>query len=261
MIDIKEYKGYIFSIIFHLILALICLGVSVDLSTKTPEFIDITFTAVIVAKSNVKDYKPPPPKISKPAGKKSTTIKKKEIVELPKRKMSDITESEIFVSIKEKIITNEFPLRLGDKLEISGEPERESDDKILNLLDQAIKDVDIENIIRSEDMDAESNMQIAGTNVSDVQDYKIEWVGGQREKLRGNVPAYPEGIRETAIIRLKFEVFPNGTIGDIIPLQKGNTMLENNSINTLKKWQFNPLEKAAPQVIQEGIIAFVYRLE
>ena len=50
----KEVPGVMLASM--LALALICLGVSVDLSNKTPEFIDLTFTAVIVAKSNVKEY-------------------------------------------------------------------------------------------------------------------------------------------------------------------------------------------------------------
>ena len=75
------------------------------------------------------------------------------------------------------------------------------------------------------------------------------------------MPVYPQGIYKTAVIRLRFEVFSNGTVGEILPLRKGNTILENIAINSLKEWQFNSFEEEAPQVIQEGIITFIYKLE
>jgi len=75
------------------------------------------------------------------------------------------------------------------------------------------------------------------------------------------LPVYPQGINKAAVIRLRFKVFPNGTVGEILPLRKGNTMLENIAINALKEWQFNSFEEEAPRVMQEGIITFIYRLE
>ena len=44
-------------------------------------------------------------------------------------------------------------------------------------------------------------------------------------------------------------------------LQKGETRLESVTLNALRKWLFSPLDSNAPQVRQEGVITFVYKLE
>ena len=113
----------------------------------------------------------------------------------------------------------------------------------------------------TKDTQIEIDAKDAGMNVSAVQSYTIDWVGGTREKLRGNLPAYPPGVNKTAVIMLRFKVFPDGTVGEILPLQKGDTVLENAAINMLKEWQFNALEENAPKEMQEGKITFIYRLE
>jgi len=257
----REYRGYIVSSVFHILLALVFLKVSIDISPQLPEFFELTFTTVTAGEIEGKVYTPPPPRTSKPTGVKTTSVKMKEVVELPKRRTVDVKEPEIPVAGKEKIFANESPIRLGDKIEIGGEPERETPENILSLFGEVTEDFDIENVSISEKFQADTISRETGMNVSAVQSYTIEWVGGQREKLRGNLPVYPQGINKTAVIRLRFRVFPNGTVGEILPLRKGNTILENIAINALKEWQFNSFEEAAPQVMQEGIITFVYKLE
>jgi TonB family protein len=47
--------------------------------------------------------------------------------------------------------------------------------------------------------------------------------------------------------RLKFWVLPDGTIGEVIPLKRGDVNLERVAIAYLKKWQFQPLPSHLPQ--------------
>jgi len=47
--------------------------------------------------------------------------------------------------------------------------------------------------------------------------------------------------------RLKFWVLPDGTIGEVIPLKRGDAKLERIAIAYLKKWQFEPLPSEVPQ--------------
>ena len=257
----RGYRGYIVSSVFHIFLALVFLKIGIDLSPQLPEFFELTFTTVTAGETEGKVYTPPPPRTSKPTGVQTTSIKMKEVVELPQRRTVDIEVPEIPVAEKEKIFANESPMRLGDKIEIGGEPERETPENILSLLGEGAEDFDIEKMSITEKFQADTISRETGMNVSSVKSYMIEWVGGQREKLRGNLPVYPQGINKTAVIRLRFEVFPNGTVGEILPLRKGNTILENIAINSLKEWQFNSFEEEAPRVIQEGIITFIYKLE
>jgi TonB family protein len=47
--------------------------------------------------------------------------------------------------------------------------------------------------------------------------------------------------------KLKFWVLPDGTIGEVIPLKRGDAKLERVAIAYLKKWQFEPLSPEVPQ--------------
>ena len=60
-------------------------------------------------------------------------------------------------------------------------------------------------------------------------------------------------------IRLQFWVLPDGTVGEVIPLQRGNLELERAAIEYLRDWRFTPASPDAPQVW--GIISIKYTLQ
>ena len=252
-----EYRGYAASILLHLLTGLLLLGINLDLSPLVPEFFEVTFTTVTAGNAVGQVRRQPPPRLKKTAVKKTAAPKVKEMVELPKRTMKEPAEPDISVAQKEKISIKDVPARVVEKIEIPGEPERENLENIFDIFGE--NENDIEHIRMSADVEDVTNNN--GANISPYQSYSIEWVGNPREKLRGRLPKYPKGLNKTATIRLRFKVFPTGAIADIIPLQKANTILENIAIDALKKWQFNSLETAAPQEMQEGIIVFIFKLE
>lgn len=62
--------------------------------------------------------------------------------------------------------------------------------------------------------------------------------------------------RETAVL-LKFWVRPDGTVGRVVPLRKGDPRLEAVAVRFLKGWRFNPLPEKAEE--QWGTIPIVFR--
>lgn len=48
-------------------------------------------------------------------------------------------------------------------------------------------------------------------------------------------------------LRLKFWVLPDGTIGEVIPIKRGDAQLERIAITYLKQWRFEPLSPGVPQ--------------
>jgi TonB family protein len=48
-------------------------------------------------------------------------------------------------------------------------------------------------------------------------------------------------------LKLKFWVLPDGTIGEVVPLKRGDAQLEQIAIAYLKQWQFEPLALGSPQ--------------
>lgn len=65
-------------------------------------------------------------------------------------------------------------------------------------------------------------------------------------------------LDEAVDIRLKFWVLPDGTVGEVLPLQRGDVRLEQAAIAYLKNWRFNPV--ASDQPVVWGIIVIRYQL-
>lgn len=59
-------------------------------------------------------------------------------------------------------------------------------------------------------------------------------------------------------IRLQFWVLPDGSVGEVVPLQRGDVRLERAAIQYLKSWRFTPLSSGNQTVW--GIIPITYRL-
>ena len=59
-------------------------------------------------------------------------------------------------------------------------------------------------------------------------------------------------------IRLKFWVLPDGAVGDVVPLQRGDVRLEQAAIQYVKSWRFTPISSGETVW---GIIPVKYRLK
>lgn len=68
-------------------------------------------------------------------------------------------------------------------------------------------------------------------------------------------------LKANVEIELKFWVLPDGTIGRIIPIRRGDPALEGEMMAYLKKWHFNPLPPDVPQQEQWGTIPIKYLLK
>ena len=88
--------------------------------------------------------------------------------------------------------------------------------------------------------------------------YGIDWGGKGTRKIYSYVlPAYPPGVNKEINIKLRFSILPDGTVGNIIPLTKADTKLEDAAINSLRQWRF---EAAPGNLEQVAVIVFPYRL-
>lgn len=77
----------------------------------------------------------------------------------------------------------------------------------------------------------------------------IEWGGGgNRVVLYKTLPKFPDGVNTSAQIKIRFTVLPDGTVGQIVPLQKADPRLERAAIDALRKWRFNALNSDVTMV-------------
>ncbi|MDR3666029.1 MAG: energy transducer TonB [Ignavibacteriaceae bacterium] len=89
--------------------------------------------------------------------------------------------------------------------------------------------------------------------------YGIDWGGKGTRKIYSYVlPAYPPGVDKEINIKLRFSILPDGTVGNIIPLTKADTRLEDAAINSLRQWRF---EASPGKLEQVAVIVFPYRLQ
>jgi len=94
------------------------------------------------------------------------------------------------------------------------------------------------------------------------KEFEIDWQGDiQREIYQKRLPEFPPDVQREAVIKIKFTVLPNGLIGSAVLLQKGDTRLENLTLEAFKTWRFNPLPPYVDQVPQQGVITFYFKLK
>ena len=100
-----------------------------------------------------------------------------------------------------------------------------------------------------------------GGEVQFEKPYEINWEGVVRDVLYDPLPSYPRGLDKEASIQIRITVLPNGTVGDLIPLQKADATLESETIKTLKLWRLSPLKPTDPQMNQTATITFRFELQ
>ena len=91
--------------------------------------------------------------------------------------------------------------------------------------------------------------------------YTITGDAANRTVLNQKIPQYPPGLQKEAVVRIRFTVLPDGRLGQMIPVQKGDPQLEEITLKALRQWRFNPLSPTAEQKNVTGIITFRYELQ
>lgn len=90
--------------------------------------------------------------------------------------------------------------------------------------------------------------------------YDLRWEGElNRSPMVQPLPENSQGVE--AVITVRFEVFPGGDVGRIVPVRKMNPELEREVLNTLRNWRFSQLPSGVPQEPQWGMITFRFVLD
>lgn len=241
--------------------------VHINLNPPPPEFVELTLASAFTTPSE--RYSPPPlPARSSPppvstVTKQNQKDQAREVVKLPQRRMLEQEKTEVQPPPKERIYVEENPSRLGTQRDaIVSEPQREEIKP--NLRERYIgkrEDIQGPQTTTGDRPSLSQQPSQYGEGLAPAQSYSIEWSGGNREKIRGDLPLFPTGVNKSATIRIRFFVLPDGSIGQMIPLQKGEATFESVSLKALKTWQFNKLEADAPQIPQQGVVTFIFRVE
>ena len=77
----------------------------------------------------------------------------------------------------------------------------------------------------------------------------VSGIGGRKIIFRPNPPKV--NIEDSNPVIFKIKILPFGTVSQVLPMQKGNPMLEKVGIQYLKQFKFEAINS---QIIQEGFV-------
>jgi len=123
----------------------------------------------------------------------------------------------------------------GDDIEISENPVLGASDNYLNSITERIS-----------------------TGESGDSPYILEGEITSRSIIKKNIPDYPENFQQNSRVKVKFEVLANGSVNNMIIVQKSDPILEEISLNALEQWKFNALTSDITQI---GYITFIFQLK
>ncbi len=257
--------GWTTSIVFHLLLLLLALFMMMPSVTVRTDFVELEWGNLPATKVTATPAPTPatPPTTVKQApivsSKKPTTPAAQRRVALPERRLPDLSDEAITVP------------RRSDKLDLPG-PET-TPERVDRAPADRLDPVGSRNVAMPGRVTDRPGSDPLGTSVGEGVGrpgtggagtgvgFDVQWTGGgSRRKLSGDLPAYPEGTNVGAQVRIRAWVLPNGAVRAVQPVQKANTALENAAMKELQLWRFEPLTPAMPQVEQDCIVTFLFRL-
>jgi len=256
----NEKTGWVVSVIFHLLLCLFFLNIMIEHPEEVSDYANLTLSNYVPDDNeNILQQIASP--ASAQARQRTGLQRPTRTVEIPTRRMTERDENKLAVDAKGKVQSQENARRLDNKVNPTQGITRRTDRTEESTLQgvQRLRGASTTNV--GEKISTELPTEGIGGSLKAEKPYEISWEGGEREILADILPEYPEGIYKEVVIRIKISVLPSGTVGDMIPLQKGDATLESLTMKALKQWRFNPLEAGAPQVDQDAIITFRFVLK
>lgn len=246
----------------HVILILLFLAIRVDFRPIIPEFVEVSFASP--APQPLHDIPSEAEEIGgnfPEAEERISSIAEKNLkkIELPERRELQMEE--------EKIVEKVQP-QPEKKLENAPVPTKNKPTNLPRMRTKvsdipfAKKEKPVSSELFSRQMEQKELPGASEIAVSAEENFEIDWEGDiQREIYQKRLPEFPPDIQREATIRIRFSVLPNGLVGSAILLQKGETRLENLTLETFRTWRFNPLPDYVDQKAQTGVITFRFKLK
>ena len=223
--------SFSFSIIFHFLLLLIFLLITINFDYPPREYVELTFgqSGEIGSSGAQGSQIEEVQQLSSPEEKNQTLDKSKDVkeVELPKAKNTEV----------------ENVIKPADK---NKEVSSESNSKI------------------EQNTNSNTVAEVQGNKSQGEGSFgfDIDWGGkGKRQILSYPLPKYPAGVYKEIDIKIMFTIKPDGSVGSTRLLTKADTKLENAALNSLRQWRFEPLSSSQKQIEQAAVIVFPYRLQ
>jgi TonB family protein len=223
--------SYTISVIFHLILLLIFLLVTYNITYAPKEYVELSFGT----SGN--------PGSSGAVGSQVQQIQETSVQEVKSKTLET----------KKEVKEVELP-----------QAKNTAEDNVIKPADKT-KEKAQEIATENPEVSTAKNTQVGQGNKAEGDGsfgFDIDWGGkGKRKIYSYLLPEYPSGVYKEIDIRLRFTILPDGTVGTIQLLTKADTRLENAAISSLRNWRFEELSPNQRQGEQTAVIVFPYRLQ
>ncbi len=247
------------TVALHALLLAIFLFIHVDFRPVIEQFTEVTLAGGWEAPSV---EQPPPRQEITPEENPVTEQQNQRLpeeIELPERRQLELNENEITERVQPEL---EKQLTPGDIVKKSPRtppplPETKSTGPTF-----ARREKQVEKGLFRKQLDEKLLQGTQRVDINSDRQFDIDWEGEiKREIYQKRLPEFPPDVQRQATIKIEFTVLPNGLVGAATLLQKGDTQLENLTLEAFKTWRFNPLPDYVDQVPQKGIITFHFKLQ
>lgn len=172
-------------------------------------------------------------------------------VDLPEQ-IEEIEDEEVIETPETEIIDPEVTETTEEIEEIDVPPQTQEDEQIQEGVEESGDERGVQGDVNVE--------QGIGATPDRSAPYNLEWDGElDRSPMVQPLPTNP--TNEEAVITVRFEVNPDGSLGRVFPLRKMNPELEREVMRTLRSWRFSRLPSGVPQEAQWGTITFRFVLD
>ncbi|MBI4535579.1 MAG: hypothetical protein HY708_04820 [Ignavibacteriae bacterium] len=252
----EDRNGWIGSIVFHSVIALMLFLWEVDVSVSEPEFIEVTWGAVTnVPTASIARLS----MASADAPRLSSNVAETTQRDLPERSI-DLPDEILRIPAAKKIdVRDSSP---SERVRLAGRSETSRERGMGSGLGEKEKFVTPGvGPLAGDVADPRVTGALSG-GIGDAVSVSMQWSdGGTRKKISGELPEYPSGVNVEAQIKIEAVVLPDGSVKSLKPAQKGNTRLEEAAMKKVRLWMFEALKRSSPQVDQTCVITFNFRLQ
>lgn len=182
-----------------------------------------------------------------------------EVEDVPEESAVEDTKPVDLPDEVEEVIEEAIETPVTEEIDPTQVAEENTEEEI-DIAPVAQEDIDTqEGAMESGDVDGATGDTDSDQGIGNDEDksapFELKWEGDiERAPM---VQPLPTNTANTeAVITVRFEVRPNGTVGRIIPIKKMSPELEREVMSTLRTWRFSRLPGGVPQTVQWGSITF-----
>lgn len=268
--DEEDRFGLAITAAIHLVLIIIAILYTIDMNNDMrSSFMEVTLgefrTGTMAQQSEVQNEevatRPNPSEIEPKEPDPEIT----EPVETPQNPVEEVTKP-VDLPDQEEEIQDEETVETPQTEEINPETEEVTEEVVEEVVPpQTQEDEEVKEGVKDsgdkKGTEGDPNVdQGPGNSPDKSAPYDLQWEGDLNRTPM--VQPLPQNqTNEEAVITIRFEVNPDGSLGRVIPLKKMNPELEREVMRTLRTWRFSALPSGVPKEPQWGTITFRFVLE